>query len=42
MLVYTLFDAETLRVLSMAVTGLSVVFRSRIKAMVVPNLIKVL
>ena len=40
-LVYTLFDAVTLGVLSMAVTGLSVVFRSRIKAMVVPYLIMV-
>lgn len=40
-LVYTLFDAVTLGALSMAVTGLSVVFRSRIKAMVVPYLIMV-
>lgn len=40
-LVYTLFDAVTLGVLSMVVTGLSVVFRSRIKAMVVPYLIMV-
>ena len=40
-LVYTLFDAVALGVLSMAVTGLSVVFRSRIKAMVVPYLIMV-
>ena len=40
-LVYTLFDAVTLGVLSMAVTGLSVVFRSRVKAVIVPYLLMV-
>ena len=39
--VYTLFDAVTLGALSMAVTGLSLVFRSQIKAVIVPYLIMV-
>ena len=38
---YTLFDAVTLGVLSMAVTGLSLVFRSRVKAIVIPYLVLV-
>lgn len=39
--VYTLFDAVTLGVLSMVVTGLSLVFRSRVKAVIIPYLILV-
>lgn len=41
MLAYTLFDAVTLGTLSMAVTGFSILFRSRIKAIIVPYLLMV-
>lgn len=40
-LAYTLFDAVTLGTLSMAVTGFSILFRSRIKAIIVPYLLMV-
>lgn len=40
-LAYTLFDAVTLGTLSMAVTGFSILFRSRVKAIIVPYLLMV-